>query len=137
MRFIILLLTTIWASAAIANHHESMKHDSGCERPAADVSVPDGAAASRDEMLTAKDDVQSFVERGEAYVNCMSKGIDEMRAKLEAVMVEEGEEKSAEQKAAEDEYRSLVKAHDAVVGEMQELAEEFNQALKDYNSQAE
>ncbi|MDZ7686408.1 MAG: hypothetical protein U5O39_16595 [Gammaproteobacteria bacterium] len=119
-----------------ANHHESMHNDNRCERPAADVVVPDGTTASRDQMLGAKDDVQNFVEEGEAYVNCMSEGIEEMRAKIQAAMTKEGEEKSAEQKAAEDEYRTLVKAHDAVVGKMQELADEFNQALKDYNSQA-
>lgn len=133
-RPLIVTFLVLLAAPAFADHHKSMEE---CSRPDANVSVPDGATASRDEMLDAKDGVQSFVNRGELYVECVEKQISALQTKIQAAMAAEGEEKSDARKMAESQYRELVKMHDEIVVEMQEVAGEFNQALQDYNSQSE
>ena len=122
-------------SVALADHHKSKSGE--CVAPSEEVSVPDGAVASRDEMLDAKDGVQTFVSQGEMYVDCIEKSIDGLRADVEALMKEGGEEKSAAQAEAEEKYRALVQMHDEVVSEMQKIAGEFNEALKAYNENAD
>lgn len=127
----ILLTTTalIVSGTAVAN-------DSGtqCSRPETPDSLPDGTSASRSEMLDAKTLVQTFVQEGEAYIACIEDDLDAAQQEMNEAMADGEEEARATARQA---YRQLVELHDAMVTDMRETAEAFNQALKDYNSQGE
>ena len=109
--------------------------DADCTRPDPAGDVPDGSTATRNEMLDAKDRVQQFVQRGEMYLDCMSKQIEETRAEVQsAVASSEESEMSDKVAAVRERYRDLVKDHDKVVSEMQQLADDFNTALSDFSA---
>lgn len=126
-RILPMLIALTIPGAAIAN-------PSGCNRPETPESIPDGSSASRSEMLDAKTLVQTFVKDGEAYIECIEDDLDAAQEAMNEAMVDGEEEARA---AARQTYDQLVELHDAMVNEMQETAETFNQALRDYNSQGE
>lgn len=134
MPVVVFMILSLFSLPAMADHHAG----DTCQKPASAGPVPDGAEATRDEMLDAKDAIEQFVGRGETYLECMSGKIESVRAEIREEMAaaeaaSEELEKSEAQSQAEQEYRQLVKAHDEVVAEMQRLADAFNQALQDYN----
>ena len=89
------------------------------ERP----SIPDGAAASKDELNAAKNSVQDFMAKVDEYLTCV-----------------EGEEKAAVEEMdnpSEDVLRRrdemLNKKFDAANEEKALLGEQFNQEIRAYN----
>jgi hypothetical protein len=55
----------------------------GCERPAAPASIPDGASASKEDMLAAKRAVDAFKSGMEEYFTC-----EKSASKIEAAQNE-------------------------------------------------
>ena len=58
----ILPIAVLWAAAVVPAL--------GCERPAAPTSIPDGASASKEDMLAAKKAVDAFKSGMEEYLAC-------------------------------------------------------------------
>ena len=89
------------------------------ERP----SIPDGSAASKDELIAAKDSVQDFMAKVDEYLNCIES--DEKAA------VEEMDNPSEEVLQRRDEM--LNKKFDAANDEKALIGEQFNQEIRAYN----
>jgi len=58
-----------------------------CERPSAPTSIPDGASASKEEMLAAKKAVDAFKSGMEEYFACEKSGAKKEAAGAELVKV--------------------------------------------------
>ena len=89
-----------------------------CERPEMPA-IPDGSQAERAEMLEAHSSVQSYIERGNAYLECLKQE--------EAAEV-------ADEKATEESIKTRMESYNGTVDEMQQVGERFNAALKQFNS---
>lgn len=85
-----------------------------CENPPM-VAVPDGAAASLDEMVAAQNGVREYMAAMEDYLACLNE-------ELEAG----GEEAPAEFKSL------MVTRHNNAVSEMENIAAAFNEELSAY-----
>ncbi len=90
-----------------------------CVRPPA-PSVPDGATASKEEMISANQAVKKFVAETEAYIECVN--TEEAAVPEEEVTPEMRE--------------SYVTRHNAAVDAMQGVAEQFNGAIRAYKAAA-
>ena len=90
------------------------------ERP----SIPDGSAASKDELLAAKDSIQDYMAKVDEYLNCIEGE--------EKAAVEEMDNPSEEVLQRRDEM--LNKKFDAANEEKALLGEQFNQEIRAYNS---
>ena len=89
------------------------------ERP----SIPDGSAASKDELLAAKGSIQDYMAKVDEYLNCI-----------------EGDEKAAIEKmdspseeVLQRREEMLNKKFDAANEEKALLGEQFNQQIRAYN----
>ncbi len=89
------------------------------ERP----SIPDGSAASKDELIAAKDSIQDFMAKVDEYLNCVEGE--------EKAAVEEMDNPSEEVLQRRDEM--LNKKFDAANEEKALLGEQFNQQIRVYN----
>jgi len=58
-----------------------------CERPSAPTSIPNGASASKEEMLAAKKAVDAFKSGMEEYIACEKSGAKKDGAAAELVKV--------------------------------------------------
>ena len=90
------------------------------ERP----SIPDGSAASKDELIAAKNSVQDYMAKVDEYLNCI-----------------EGDEKAAIEKmdspseeVLQRREEMLNKKFDAANEEKALLGEQFNQQIRAYNT---
>lgn len=100
-----------------------------CERPQSPV-VPDGSTAEREQMLEARGAVQSYIEAGNAYLDCLKQQESETNAAMETAG--KTDEEAAEEIAERSKAR--VTAYNAAVDEMQEVGDRFNEALKAFNA---
>lgn len=100
LRFLILLLV---AGPGLA-----------CEYPPL-ISIPAGADATMEELLTAQAEVRTYMAAMETYLACVS---DELAAA--------GDDAPAE-------YKSIMfSRHNAAVAEMEAVAEDFNEEIQAY-----
>ena len=82
--------------------------------------MPDGATASKEEMISANQAVKKFVAETEAYVEC----VDAEEAKL------------SEEELTPEIHESYVTRHNAAVDAMQTIADQFNGAIRAYKAAA-
>jgi hypothetical protein len=71
----VVLIAVLWAAAIVPAL--------GCNRPSAPTSIPDGASASKEDMLAAKKAVDAFKSGMEEYLAC-----EKSSAKIEAAQNE-------------------------------------------------
>lgn len=76
------------------------------------VAVPDGEAASIDEMVAAQQSVRTYMEAMDAYLNCVN-----------------GELQAAGDDAPEEFKAIMVSRHNAAVEEMEMVAASFNDQI--------
>lgn len=86
-------------------------------------SIPDGSAASKDELIAAKNSVQDFMAEVDEYLICIESE--------EKAAVEEMDNPSEEVLLRRDEM--LSKKFDAANEEKALLGEQFNQQIRAYN----
>jgi hypothetical protein len=72
-------IAVLWAAAVVPAL--------GCERPSAPTSIPDGATASKEDMLAAKRAVDAFKSGMEEYLGCEKSGAKKDGASAELVKV--------------------------------------------------
>jgi hypothetical protein len=92
------------------------------ERPA----IPDGATASKDELLAAKDAIQAYMANVDIYLQCIETE--------ETAAVAELDNPSPEELQRRDDI--LNKKFDAANEEKVLLGEQFNQQIRAYNAKA-
>jgi len=71
----VLPIAVLWAAAVVPAL--------GCDRPSAPTSIPDGASASKEDMLAAKKAVDAFKSGMEEYLAC-----EKSTAKIDAAQKE-------------------------------------------------
>jgi hypothetical protein len=97
-----------------------------CTYPAPPAKLPDGATATRDEMLAGKKLVTEFDQAIGAYNTCLQKEADEAIAKL-------ADDKDKEAKKTEIQKMADQK-HNAAVEADEQVATQFNEQLRAYNA---
>ncbi len=114
-----LSLTGLLALAALA----APAAQATCPYPAAPASIPDGATASKEEMLAGKASIGTFNAAVEQYLACLD---TELQAQLTETTVSDDQRKS---------LQSMANAkHDAAVDELTALAARFNEQVKAYKA---
>ena len=83
-----------------------------CESPTR-PDIPDGTVAGESAMIAGRDDVQAFIAAGDVYLACLSDVIDA-------------------EDLSDEEHSLAVREHNRMVAVMEQLAEEFNTALRAY-----
>ena len=86
--------------------------------------IPDGATASKDELLAAKDAIQSYMADVDDYLKCIETA--------EKAAIAELDNPSPEELQRRDEL--LNKKFDAANEEKALLGEQFNQQIRAYNA---
>jgi predicted outer membrane protein len=94
-----------------------------CDYPAR-PSIPDGAAASKDELLAAKDAIQQFMAEVDTYLKCIESEEQSAMAELDNPSPEEVQRRE----------EMLNKKFDAANEEKALLGEQFNQQIRLYNA---
>ena len=93
-----------------------------CTYPRAPDKIPDGATASKDEMIAAKNDVARYNNEMNAYLDCI---------KLEIQAIPKDAKMSKDDKAkAEAQEKLLDQKNNAAVDELQSVATRFNEQLR-------
>lgn len=108
-----------------------------CPRPTAPQALPDGSSSSESRMVEAQQMVKTFVAEGQAFLDCLKTVIQEVKENVEEAAAKESDELTEDQKAAVRRHQKLIETHNEMVGEMQRVADEFNQAIRDFNAKSE
>lgn len=98
-----------------------------CAAPEPPMDLPDGATATKQEMIEGQSTVREYMQEAQDYVDCIDAAeTEEMKKMME--LSEGGREKK---KAELVEAR---KNRNAVVTQMQRTADRFNQELDEYQT---
>src|SRR5580704_9646745 len=99
-----------------------------CTYPRAPDKIPDGATASKDEMVAAKNDVSRYNTEMNAYLDCI---------KLEIQAIPKDSKMSKDDKAkAEEQEKMLTQKNNAAVDELNGVVGRFNEQLKIFKAKA-
>jgi soluble cytochrome b562 len=95
-----------------------------CTYPRAPASLPNGAIASMEEMVEGQKQVKQYMADMDTYLKCLDQTKSEAPAGA-----------SAEQKKESDRLEAIrVQKHNAAVGEMEAVAERFNEQLRTFRA---
>lgn len=97
-----------------------------CDYPTR-VDIPDGATATKDDMLTSQRAIKDYMSAMEEYLACIAREEKETIADMPEITEEELAKRDA----------ALTKKHNAAVEEMEILAARFNEAVRAYKEQGE
>ena len=115
-------LTLVFALGVAANAHAT------CSYPRAPDALPDGATATKDQMIAAKHDVDRYNTEMNAYLDCL-------KLEMDAATPKDPKKLSAdEKKKADDQQKILVQKNNAAVDELQSVVGRFNEQLKAYKA---
>ncbi len=116
-----LSLGLLLSSAALAA-------DPNCTYPSAPAPVPDGATATKDQMVAAKNDTARYNTEMNVYLDCLKAASDKLTPADPSKL-------SAEQKKKYDEQKkALDLKNNAAVDELQVVVGKFNDQLKAYKA---
>ena len=87
-----------------------------CVEPDDRLSIPDGATASNEAMMSARDAVSLYSEQAQLFLQCL----DEQESQIEGVT---------------EERKALILQYNRVVNRIKELAANFNDQLAVYSAQ--
>jgi hypothetical protein len=111
-------LTLIFTIASAAHSQAS------CTYPAAPAAPPDGATATKDQMIAAKHDFDRYNGEMNAYLDCIKLEMDS------AVPKDTSKLSADDKKKAEEHEKMLVAKNNAAVDELQANVGRFNDQLK-------
>ena len=97
-----------------------------CDYPAR-PSIPEGATASKDDLLAAKSSVQKYMEDVDAYLTCIENAEKAAIAELDNPTEEELQRRD----------KMLNKRFDAANEEKALVGEQFNQQIRAYNAKVQ
>jgi len=100
----------------------------GCTYPKAPDKIPDGATASKQEMIEGMKAVRAYNDQITAYTNCLKTEHDDQVSKIDPKL---DPAKQASMKADLD--KVLAQKNDAAVDEDQAVTERFNAQLHVFN----
>ncbi|MDJ0652944.1 MAG: hypothetical protein QNJ40_02240 [Xanthomonadales bacterium] len=112
MRILFSLILFFTATAVMAE---------GCDKPYK-VEIPDGATATKEDMVTTQKAVKAYMAEADVYLGCL----EEEQSKLATAIL--SEEALAEASA------KWSRRHNAMVDEMHGVGDEFNAAVRAYKA---
>jgi hypothetical protein len=115
-------LTLIFALGSAAHSQAS------CTYPRSPDAPPDGATATKDQMITAKHDFDRYNSEMNAYLDCIKLEMDSSVPKDTSKLSPD------EKKKAEEHEKMLVQKNNAAVDELQANVGRFNEQLKIYKA---
>jgi Skp family chaperone for outer membrane proteins len=115
-----LLLISSLALAAAQAH-------ATCTYPTAPATPPDGATATKDQMIEAKHDFDRYNGEMNAYLECLKL---EKNASMPDTSKMSGDEKKKAEAAAKQQDQVLAQKNNAAVDELQANVGKFNEQLK-------
>ena len=98
-----------------------------CPYPAAPTKFPDGATATKEEMLAGSKSVTEYNKAVTEYVACIDKEVDDAIAQA-------GDKIKPEQKT--DMQRVETQKHNAAIDQLQSVADRFNEQVKVFKAKA-
>lgn len=96
-----------------------------CEAPQPPAWIPDGDKATKEEMLEGQELIKDYVDKAQAYVECID--ANEQKALQGMANMDE-----KEREAGMARLNQKRKERNEVVEQMQNIAEQFNKELKKY-----
>ena len=111
-------LTLIFAVGTAAHSQAT------CTYPRAPDAPPDGATATKDQMIAAKHDFDRYNSEMNAYLDCIKLEMDS------AVPKDKSKLSADEKKKADEHEKMLVQKNNAAVDELQANVGRFNEQLK-------
>jgi hypothetical protein len=99
-----------------------------CTYPRAPDAPPDGATATKDQMIAAKHDFDRYNGEMNAYLDCLKLEMDSAAPKDPKKLTAD------EKKKADDQQKILVQKNNAAVDELQTNVGRFNEQLKIYKA---
>jgi len=94
-----------------------------CVYPQSPAAPPNGATATRDEMIAAKHDFDRYNGEMNVYLDCLNLEMDAAPKDLTKMTPDE-------KKKADQDQKILVQKHNAAVDELQAVVGKFNEQLK-------
>ncbi len=114
-----------WISLTLALALGAAAHaQSSCTYPAAPVSPPDGATATKDQMIAANKDYGRYNTEMNGYLDCLKAASDALTPKDPSKLSND------EKKKIDDQQKILVQKSNAAVDELQAAVGRFNEQLK-------
>jgi hypothetical protein len=99
-----------------------------CTYPTSPAAAPDGATATKDQMISAKHDFDRYNGEMNAYLDCL-------KLEMDSATPKDPKKLSAdEKKAADEQQKILVQKNNAAVDELQANVGKFNEQLKIYKA---
>jgi hypothetical protein len=95
-----------------------------CTYPRAPEAPPDGATATKDQMIAAKHDFDRYNGEMNSYLDCLKLEMDAAAPKDPSKLTPE------ERKKADEQQKVLVQKNNAAVDELQAVVGHFNEQLK-------
>jgi len=109
----------------------SAAHSQGtCTYPRSPETPPDGATATKEQMIAAKHDFDRYNTEMNAYLDCLKGEMDAATPK-DASKLSPDEKKKADEK-----QKMLVQKNNAAVDELQANVGRFNEQLKIYKAKS-
>jgi hypothetical protein len=116
---------TLFLTLAVGAHAHAT-----CVYPTAPQAPPDGATATRDQMIAAKHDFDRYNGEMTAYLDCINLEIDSAGPKDTSKM------KADEKKKLDEQRNVLTQKHNAAFDELQAAVGRFNEQLKIFKAKA-
>lgn len=91
------------------------------------VDIPNGATATKDQMIEGQRSVKAFMAAMEEYLDCIETEENETLASMPDI--------SEDEKA--NRYAALTKKHNAAIDDMELVAARFNEAVRAYKEQGD
>ena len=110
-------LTLVFAVGFAANAHAT------CSYPQSPSTPPNGATATREEMIAAKHDFDRYNGEMNVYLDCLN-------LEMDASPKDTSKLSPDEKKKADQDQKILVQKHNAAVDELQAVVGKFNEQLK-------
>ncbi len=95
-----------------------------CVYPASPETPPDGATATKEQMIAAKHDFDRYNSEMNAYLECIKLEMDTAAPKDPSKLTAD------EKKKADDQQKILVQKNNAAVDELQAVVGRFNEQIK-------
>lgn len=121
--------TVLAASLALAASFVAAQASAaGCTYPKAPEKIPDGATATKDDMLAGMKAMRAYNDLIKQYTDCLKSEHDDQVGKIDPSL---SQEKKDAQKAQLD--KVLAQKNDAAVDEAQGVTGHFNDQIHAYN----
>ena len=102
--------------------------DTNCTYPSAPAAVPDGATATKDQMVAAKNDTARYNTEMNVYLDCLKTATDKLTPADPSKLTPD------QKKKVDDQIKVLVAKNNAAVDELQAVVGKFNEQLKAYKA---